>query len=418
MKAQTKVVLSSLAAVALLTLSGCGGGGSSSGGGSTPPPSSSTGNCDAAIDVVLSGNITGQSFTKDKVYGLDGKVRLTVGDLNIQAGTTIVGCSPSSYLIIKPNATITAIGDINEPIIFTSQKDYLGNSSAGQTGEWGGLVLLGNAYADGAPVSYEAGDIDDVFGSTTHANDADNSGNLTYVLIKHTGYEVETDKELNGLSLGGVGSGTTLENIAIVGGSDDGLEAWGGAFNLTGLYVTNAKDDSVDTDLGFTGSFTDVYVKQYIVDKTNNHDSAAIETGNDTDGVNNTTLPVITNFTAEVVGAGIYMKNDAGLNLTNATFRSNKTLDIELVAYRTLDVVNVGTMAASAICFDNAAQADTAATTYAAGNAKDANANTALSDWTTNGSIAGITFDGGCAGIGADIANIWQGTAGSNAPIE
>lgn len=410
-----KIVLSSLA-VAALVFTGCGGGGSASSGTTAVVPAVPS--CDSTvIDVVLTGDIAAQTLDATKVYGLDGKVRLTSGDLTIPAGTTVAGCTPASYLIIKPGARIMADGNQTAPIKFTSQKDLQGLSAAGATGEWGGLVLLGNAYADGAPVQYEAGDIDDTFGRADVTGNADSSGILNYVLIKHTGYMVEIDKELNGLSLGAVGSGTTITNVAIIGGSDDGMEAWGGTVDVTGLYVTNAKDDSVDTDLGYTGTITNVYVKQNIVDSTNNHDSAAVETGNDTNGGNSTTLPKIVNLTAEVVGAGIYMKNDAGLDISNAKFTSAKALEAELVTYRTADVMFVGTMAASNVCFDNTTLVDTDVTTFANANTKDTSTETARSDWT--GNLTGMySLDGGCTGIGAVTANIWQGTAGSNTALE
>jgi len=313
----------------------------------------------------LTGDITvSRTLDANLVYGISGKVRVMPGvTLTIPAGTVLAGDAPTSYLLVKPGAQIVANGTQAAPVVFTSKDDLSGLSDANATGEWGGLILLGNAYTDHGVVQYEAGDVADTFGAVDHANDGESSGALHHVVIMHTGFEVEVDKELNGLSLGGVGSGTSITNVAIVGGSDDGMEIWGGTVDVTGLYVYNAKDDSVDTDLGYRGNITDVYVKQVIVDKTNNHDSAAIETGNDQNSydVNDTTStqPVITNFTAEVVGSGIYMKNDAGLNLTNARFTSAKTADVEMVTYRTADVIATDAMHADLISFKNTATLST-----------------------------------------------------------
>jgi hypothetical protein len=239
---------------------------------------------------------------------------------------------------------------------------------------------------------------------------------LKYVVIKNSGYEVETDKELNGLSLGGVGSGTVIENIAIVGGLDDGIEFWGGDVNVTGLYVKGAQDDSIDTDLGYNGTITNAYVVQTTVDKTNAYDSAALETGNDTNQDHTTftryTKPTIVNLTAEVTGAGIYMKNDAGIVIDNALMTSTKTTDTHLFTYRTLDVMAVDDMNVSGMSMQHgiAAAADT--TYFNATNAKDTDANNAYLDWTTNPNISVTINDTSAAG--ATTANIWKGNAGDN----
>lgn len=418
-KIVSTIALSSLTA-AMLSLTGCGSSSTDS------APTAPAANCDSAVfDVVLKGDITGMTLDKTLTYGLDGKVRLTSGTLDIPAGTTIAGCAPSSYLLIKPGTTITAIGTQAEPIVFTSQADLKGQSYVGATGEWGGLIILGNAFTDHGIVQYEAGDVDDTFGGIDHTNDGESSGTLDYVLVKHTGYEVEISKELNGLSLGGVGSGTTITNVAIVGGADDGMEIWGGTVGIDGLYVNNAKDDSVDTDLGYRGIINNVYVVQNIVDKTNNHDSATIETGNDTSTYAATdataTQPVITNFTAEIVGAGIYMKNDAGLDLTNAIFTSAKTGEAEMVAYRTIDVVDTNAMHANTVCFHNTfSNSVSEADYFDNNNTKDADiTKTALTDWTGNVNLNTAYTLGSTAGCtGADIPNIWKGSVGTNLPVE
>jgi len=416
-KIVSTIALSSLTA-AMLTLTGCGSSSSSA-------PTAPVANCDSTVfDVVLKGDITGMTLDKTLTYGLDGKVRLTSGTLDIPAGTTIAGCAPSSYLLIKPGAMINAVGTQAEPIVFTSQADLKGQSYVGATGEWGGLIILGNAFTDHGVVQYEAGDVDDTFGGVDHTNDGESSGTLDFVLVKHTGYEVEVSKELNGLSLGGVGSGTSISNIAIVGGADDGMEIWGGTVGIDGLYVNNAKDDSVDTDLGYRGTINNVYVVQNIVDNTNNHDSATIETGNDTNSYVVTdataTQPVITNFTAEIVGAGIYMKNDAGLDLTNAIFTSTKTVDAEMVAYRTIDVVDTNAMHANTVCFDNLNHTAVAADYFDNNNTKDSDlTKTALTDWTNNVNLnTGYTLGSTAGCTGADIPNIWKGSVGTNLPVE
>jgi len=408
----------SAATAAMLTLSGCGGSSSSST--TPPPPAASLGNCDASVvDVLLTGDIAAQTLDATKVYGIDGRVRLLSGELIAPAGTTFAGCTPSSYLMIKPGAKLTAIGTQAKPITFTSQVDLLGQSAANEVGEWGGLILLGNAFTDHGVVGYEAGQAEDTFGATDHTHDTESSGTLDYVLVKHTGFKVAADKELNGLSMGGVGSGTTITNIAVVGGADDAMEIWGGTVNVTGYYAYNAKDDSVDTDLGYRGTITNVYVKQNIVDKTNNHDSAAIETGNDDATFNSTypTLATIVNFTADVTGAGIYMKNDAGLALNNAQFTSAKTVDTQLATYRTQDVVDTGTMNIVSTCMKNASAGQAGDDYLAIENTKDTGTGkTASTDLSGGLGVAVKINDTSCTGV--NVANIWKGKVGSNDPLE
>ncbi|MDF1883764.1 hypothetical protein JHD49_07435, partial [Sulfurimonas sp. SAG-AH-194-C21] len=205
-----------------------------------------TGNCDAiVIDERLPNIISSDmKLIASKVYGIDRRVVVTNGaTLTIEEGTTLAGCSLYSFLVITNDSKIMAKGTKDKPIVFTSQLDLHGfskNESA--PGEWGGLVLAGRAYTHYKDNKYEA-DESITFGSETHEHDHDSSGVLEYVVIKHTGFEVKKDKELNGLSLAGIGDGTTIKNIAIIGGGDDGLEIWGGSVNIDGLYIYNASDD-------------------------------------------------------------------------------------------------------------------------------------------------------------------------------
>ena len=286
------------------------------------------------------------NWTADNLYVLDGHVKVdSNATLHIQPGTVVAGKIPNSYLLITPGATIDANGTLAAPITFTSLADVNGSSTQNSNGEWGGLILTGTAYTHYSGNTYEA-DTTVAFGSTTHADDNTSSGILNYVAIKHSGYAVEVDKELNGLSLAGVGRGTTLTNIAIIGGADDGLEIWGGTPNLTGLYVYNAQDDSTDTDLGYRGKLTDVLVVQENVDSTNNHDSACMEFGNDNNTIvtDNTdaTQPDILNYTCYSKGGGFYNKNDAGFIWNNVKFVSDKTADYEMVHFRSADAYTTG----------------------------------------------------------------------------
>jgi hypothetical protein len=238
----------------LLTLTGCGGGDdapAAGGGGGTTP----------ANKEVLSGNITtNKTLTKDKVWVLDGLVTVKDGaTLTIEAGTTIVGKFGSgvntSYLVIDKGSKIMADGTESAPIIFTSEKAYDGEAAA--VGQWGGVTIIGNA-GNSQVKPYEV-NTDFVAGTS---NMADNSGILRHVKILNSGITMETDKEINGLSFVGVGSGTTVSDITVDNSDDDGVELWGGTVNLTNITISRCTDDHFDIDDGYSGTVKNLKIIQ------------------------------------------------------------------------------------------------------------------------------------------------------------
>ncbi len=378
------------------------------------------------------------TLTADKIWSISGKVNVKSGaTLTIEPGTTLAGATPNSFMVVEPGAQIIANGTQAKPIVFTSQKDVDGNSKDNAAGEWGGLVLAGNAYTHYSNNKYEA-DESVSFGSTDHSHDADSSGSLQYVLIKHSGYEVEKDKELNGLSLAGVGSGTTLKNIAIIGGLDDGVEIWGGKANIDGLYVYNAADDSVDTDLGYRGTIKNVLVRQVNVDNTNNHDSAGMEFGNDHNTIDtddsNATRPTIINYTGYIKGGGFYNKFDAGFKWDNVKFISEKGVDFEQIHFRGTDSYDSGAKhILSNVSFidTNSSVTLDATNTFSASNSKDPKNEKTAKDYFATNVVGAGGDDTGLAAtdaafmkyndtsvVGVTEANIWKGKAGSNDPLE
>ncbi len=409
------IALSALAAAALF-VSGC-----------NPTTTAATSNCDSNyVDEVLASTITAdKTLDATKVYGLDGKVVVTSSSkLTIPAGTKIAGCTAKSFLLIDKGSKIDANGTLAKPIVFTSLLDVKGESGDDRVGEWGGLTLLGGAYTNAGAKTYEAST--ESYGSATHTDDNQSSGSLKYVVIKHTGFEVETDKELNGLSLAGVGSGTTIENIAIIGGADDGVEMWGGTVNVNGIYVYNAKDDSIDTDLGYNGTVTNAYVVQNLVDATT-FDSSGMEFGNDSNSFHtdetNATYPRIVNATIEAKAGGLYLKNDAGGIFNNVLVKKVSTAATSsgdkkyaVVTHRTTDTFDTNaTKLEGNVSFWNAALGDTS-NIYATGNTKDSNTtHTAAQYWPTNVNLNTFAIDtNGSGTTGATIANIWKGAEGNN----
>ncbi|AEM70031.1 putative lipoprotein [Allomuricauda ruestringensis DSM 13258] len=212
-----------------------------------------------------------ETWTAENIYVLDGKV--IVGDgvtLTIEPGTIIKGAEGqetlASALVVDQGGTLMAEGTAESPIIFTSVLDGIeqgqttGTLTAADTGLWGGVIVLGKA-----PVSVN-GDIetaqieglpaDEDYGQYGGTDPADNSGSLKYISIRHGGVAIATDNEINGLTLGGVGSGTTVDHIEIVANQDDGIEWFGGSVNVTNALVWSQGDDGFDADQAWTGSLT------------------------------------------------------------------------------------------------------------------------------------------------------------------
>ncbi|WP_431157318.1 hypothetical protein [Winogradskyella poriferorum] len=216
------------------------------------------------------------TWTADNIYQLNQKV--VVGDgvtLTINPGTIIKGSagtgSLASALIVARGGTLNAQGTADQPIIFTSTSD---NISCGQTagtnldqddrGLWGGLIVLGNA-----PCSF-SGDIleaqiegipaDDTFGLYGGTDAADSSGAISYVSIRHGGALIGEGNEINGLTLGGVGSGTLIDNIEVVANVDDGIEFFGGTVDASNLLVWAQGDDALDIDQAYSGTIDNAVV--------------------------------------------------------------------------------------------------------------------------------------------------------------
>ena len=210
----------------------------------------------APAPIVVSGSITANTtWTNNNIYLLQGFVFVESGaTLTIQPGTIIKGdLATKGTLTIKQGAMIDARGTVNQPIVFTS------NQPAGSRarGDWGGVIILGRATQNipatpTQPLPKIEGGLtpDAYFGGT---NDQDNSGTLQYVRIEFPGVAFSTDNEINGLTLGGVGNGTTIDHIQVSYSGDDSYEWFGGAVNAKYLVAFRGIDDEWDTDNGFHG---------------------------------------------------------------------------------------------------------------------------------------------------------------------
>lgn len=205
-------------------------------------------------------------WTSDNVYILDGLVFLEEGGmLTIEAGTVIKGKKDittgdnASALIIARGAQIFAEGTADSPIIFTAEEDDINDPDdrgALDRGLWGGLIVLGNGVIarPGGEDGIEGIDANEARAKYGGNDNGDNSGVLKYISIRHGGAALSPNNEINGLTLGGVGSKTVIEHIEVFANFDDGIEWFGGAVNGRWLAVAFCGDDGMDYDFGWRGN--------------------------------------------------------------------------------------------------------------------------------------------------------------------
>ncbi len=275
-----------------------GGGSGGSGGGATAscPSGFSEGTAIGSVTTcLLSGTLLGTTTLTQVdgiVYRLNGRVDVgvdngadgtdaagSVASLVIEPGVTIVGATGQDYLVVSRGSTIEAAGTASRPITFTSAQDIERQNDSdpandlGETfdGEWGGIVLLGSApqnrclsgsayFTDTCQQRIEGVTSPDALYGGDDADDY--SGTLRYVVVKHAGFELTTDNELNGIAFGGVGDATVVEYVQVYNNADDGVEFFGGTVNVKYLVLNGNNDESIDTDNGYQGTIQHVVVEQ------------------------------------------------------------------------------------------------------------------------------------------------------------
>jgi hypothetical protein len=246
-------------------------------------------------ETILSGTLSAnKTLTADKTWTLKGYVYVPNGvTLTIEAGTTIKSDkTEKGALCIERGGKIQANGTVDKPIVMTSGQD----AGARNPGDWGGLIILGNAPTNRTSTPVIEGGLDRVYGGT---NANDNSGTLKYVRIEYAGIAAFPGSEINGLTLGGVGSGTTIENVQIVYGNDDAYEFFGGNVNAKYLVAYGTADDDFDFDFGYTGKIQFAVALRDPSFVDNGDAGNGIEADNDGSGTAATpyTRPVLSNFT-------------------------------------------------------------------------------------------------------------------------
>ncbi|MGB0443629.1 MAG: T9SS type A sorting domain-containing protein, partial [Flavobacteriaceae bacterium] len=277
---------------------------------------------DSAISVgdgTLTYISTDTSWTGD--VSIAGKVVVQSGaTLTIAAGTVVKAAFANdavdaTALVVARGGKIEAAGTAALPIVFTTEFDDLTaadvaagtyvSTVGGQAndlttrGMWGGIIVLGNATVgtDNGTASIEG--IAEGFDFTTYGNatpvDNENSGTMTYLSIRHGGATIANGDEINGLTLGGVGSGTTINHIEIISNDDDGIEFFGGTVDVDHLLIFNQTDDAIDIDQDYSGTVTNAYVAMG-ADSDNVFEIDGNEKTNGTEA--NTIAHAVTNVTA------------------------------------------------------------------------------------------------------------------------
>jgi hypothetical protein len=301
MKKTLKLIASLfLMAAGVLSLNSCDNGGED------PDPSVNAAG-QTEITEIITANTT---WTADKKYLLKGNIYVQApAELTIEAGTIVFGDKlTKGALIISRGAKIHATGTATKPIVFTSNAP----KSFRNYGDWGGLVILGKAQnnqsADQAieGISAPTGD-NGKYGigtATAGTTENDNSGELQYARIEFAGIALSTDNELNGLTMGSVGSATKIDHIQVSYSGDDSFEWFGGTVNGSYLIAYKGWDDDFDTDFGYSGSnqFLVSFRDPNIADKSG---SNGFESDNDAQGDGKT--PQTSATFANVTFFGPYM---------------------------------------------------------------------------------------------------------------
>ena len=211
-------------------------------------------------DISSGSNVT---WTADNTYVLAGLVFVDEGaTLTIEAGTVIKGQpgqgENASALVVARGGKIFAEGTAANPIIFTSTADDVtdpGDLPLDARGLWGGVIILGKASLNSSPgeTPIEGIEVTETRGLYGGSDDADNSGVFRYVSIRYGGTDIGAGNEINGLTMGGVGSGTVIDHVEVANNADDGFEWFGGTVNASHLVVTTVGDDAFDYDEGWRG---------------------------------------------------------------------------------------------------------------------------------------------------------------------
>lgn len=301
-----KVVLTAMTFAALLSMpvfTSCSDDDAPNGGG---------GEGGQVVTEELSGTVEGvMKLDAKKEYKLTGTLTVPSGaTLEIPAGTVIRAQKGfDKYIIVAQGGKIDAKGTAASPIVFTADDE-----SKATAGYWGGLILNGKA-----PLSGPAGQVTmasaEVDNNQKYGGDKadDNSGTLQYVKLLYTGARSSAEIEHNGLTLNGVGNGTTIDHIYVAEGADDAIEFFGGTVNVDNLLAVNCDDDMFDFTQGYSGKLTNCYGRWEKAFTSTEEDPRGVEADGNLDGKGAEHTPqsnfIIENMTIENLSESAEMQD-------------------------------------------------------------------------------------------------------------
>lgn len=286
----------------------------------------------------LSGRIESDThLTSNFSYILDGAVFIGADALSgaktkltIDEGTYVFGQQGLNFLTVARNGQLHANGSASKPVIFTYEGDD--EATATTSGQWGGIILNGNAPLNVGGGTAEGEGSTGIYGGP---DAADSSGVLTYVQVKYAGQNITEDNELNGIAFQGTGSGTIVDYVQVHNNSDDGIEFFGGTTNAKHIVLTGNEDDALDWTFGWTGKAQFIAIKQ---NTASEHCIEADNNGDDNDALPRSN-PTISNLTCvgdEAAGgdAGFRLREGTSAKISNAVMNTHNAycLDIDQTA--------------------------------------------------------------------------------------
>jgi len=270
---------------------------------------------DLTIPLISGVHIFQDSLIMGESVITDGAPAPAGGDgptLTIEPGNTLAWSDSTDFLLINRGSQIIADGSAAAPITFTGFLDAVAGTADPQAVQlWGGMVMNGNGIVNSCSDQQRTdftcnelseGGVDARYGGN---DNAESSGILRYVVVKHTGFEVAPGDELNGITFNAIGSGTVVENIEAYSTYDDGIEFFGGAVNIKNYVALYVRDDSIDYANGFVGSVTNALVIHSGVNRA----GRCIEADNDGSAfdlvpLTNPTISNMTCITSGIDGVG------------------------------------------------------------------------------------------------------------------
>lgn len=240
--------------------------------------------------------INGRVDVGDDIGGAGANPGAQTAQLTIAPGVLLYANTVNAdndYLIVNRGSRMIAEGTETQPIVFTAQQNLTGGVTDESQGLWGGVILAGRAPISNcnlAGVAGGAANCENVVEGTGNALyggalPGDDSGIVRYVQIRYSGTVISPNNELQGLTLGGTGSGTTIDHVQIHNSSDDGIEIFGGRTNLRYLVFTGADDDGLDTDVGWQGLVQFVIAAQKPNNTQTDNYSTEIDSGGSEDAL-------------------------------------------------------------------------------------------------------------------------------------